>query len=62
MCVDAVDYVEKARDGETTIDDNTEDMFRSKSEPAMDMEEVVAETNVKDKSFYSYADYDVSTD
>ena len=28
----------------------------------MDMEEVVAETNVKDKSFYSYADYHVSTD
>ena len=62
VCVDALEYVEKARDGETTIDDNTEDMFRSKSEPAMDMEEVVAETNVKDKSFYSYADYHVSTD
>lgn len=28
----------------------------------MDMEEVVAETNVKDKSFYSYADYQVSSD
>lgn len=78
VCVDALEYVEKARDGETTIDvpvqkycgadlkesyeNNTEDMFRSKSEPAMDMEEVVAETNVKDKSFYSYADYHVSTD
>lgn len=78
VCVDALEYVEKASDGETTIDvpvqkycgadlkesyeNNTEDMFRSKSEPAMDMEEVVAETNVKDKSFYSYADYHVSTD
>ena len=62
VCVDALEYVEKARNGETTIDDNTEDMFRSKSEPAMDMEEVVAETNVKDKSFYSYADYHVSSD
>ena len=78
VCVDALEYVEKARDGETTIDvpvqkycgaelkesyeNNTEDMYRSKSEPVMDMEEVVAETNVKDKSFYSYADYHVSTD
>lgn len=78
VCVDVLEYVEKARDGETTIDmpvkkycgadlkesheNNTEDMYRSKSEPAMDMEEVVAETNVKDKSFYSYADYHVSTD
>ena len=78
VCVDALEYVEKARDGETTIDvpvqkycgadlkesheNNTEDMYRSKSEPAMNMEEVVAETNVKDKSFYSYADYHVSTD
>lgn len=40
----------------------TEEMYGSKSEPAMDMEEVVAETNVKDKSFYSYADYQVSSD
>lgn len=78
VCVDALEYVEKARDGETTIDvpvqkyggadlkesheNNTEDMYRSKSEPAMNMEEVVVETNVKDKSFYSYADYHVSTD
>ena len=28
----------------------------------MDMEEVVTETNVKDKSFYSYADYVASSD
>ena len=78
VSVDALEYVEKARDGETTIDvpvqkycgadlkesyeNNTEDMYHSKSEPVMDMEEVVAETNVKDKSFYSYADYHVSTD
>ena len=78
VCVDALEYVEKARDGETTIDvpvqkycgadlkesyeNNTDDMYRSKSEPAMDMEVVVAETNVKDKSFYSYADYHVRTD
>ena len=78
VCVDALEYVEKASDCETTIDvpvqkyggadlkesheNNTEDMYRSKSEPAMNMEEVVAETNVKDKSFYSYADYHVSTD
>lgn len=45
-----------------SYENNTEDMYRSKSEPVMDMEEVVAETNVKDKSFYSYADYHVSTD
>lgn len=78
VCVDALEYIEKARDGETTIDvpvqkycgadlkesyeNNTEDMYRSNSEPAMDMEEVVTETNVKDKSFYSYADYHVSSD
>lgn len=43
-------------------ENNTEDMYRSNSEPAMDMEEVVTETNVKDKSFYSYADYHVSSD
>ena len=78
VCVVDLEYVGKAGDGETYPDvpeqkyrgadlkesheNNTEDMYRSKSEPAMDMEEVVAETNVKDKSFYSYADYHVSTD
>lgn len=78
VCVVDLEYVGKAGDGETYPDvpeqkyrgadlkesheNNTEDMYRSKSEPVMDMEEVVAETNVKDKSFYSYADYHVSTD
>ena len=78
VCVVDLEYVGKAGDGETYPDvpeqkyrgadlkesheNNTEDMYRSKSEPAMDKEEVVAETNVKDKSFYSYADYHVSTD
>ena len=78
VCVADLEYVGKAGDGETypdvpvqkycgaelkeSYENNTEDMYRSKSEPVMDMEEVVAETNVKDKSFYSYADYHVSTD
>lgn len=78
VCVDALEYVEKARDGETTTDvplqkyrgDNlkelyenyTEEMYRSKSESAMGMEAVVAGMNVKDKSFYSYADYHVGSD
>ena len=78
VCVVDLEYVGKAGDGETYPDvpeqkyrgadlkesheNNTEDMYRSKSEPVMDMEEVVAETNVKDKSFYSYADYQVSSD
>ena len=78
VCVVDLEYVGKAGDGETYPDvpeqkyrgadlkesheNNTEDMYRSKSEPVMDMEEVVAETNVKDKSFYSYADYQVSYD
>ena len=78
VCVVDLEYVGKAGDGETYPDvpeqkyrgadlkesheNNTEDMYHSKSEPVMDMEEVVAETNVKDKSFYSYADYQVSSD
>lgn len=37
-------------------------MYGCKSEPAIGMEEVVAEMNVEDKSFYSYADYAVSSD
>ena len=78
MCVADLEYVGKAGDGETYSDvpeqkyrgndlkesyeNFTEEMYGSKSEPVMDMEEVVAETNVKDKSFYSYADYQVSSD
>lgn len=78
MCVADLEYVGKAGDGETypdvpeqkyrgndlkeSYENFTEEMYGSKSEPAMDMEEVVAETNVKDKSFYSYADYQVSSD
>ena len=78
VCVADLEYVGKAGDGETypdvpvqkycgaelkeSYENNTEDMYRNKSEPVMDMEEVVAETNVKDKSFYSYADYHVSSD
>lgn len=78
VCVADLEYVGKAGDGETYSDvpeqkyrgndlkesyeNFTEEMYRSNSEPAMDMEEVVAETNIKDKSFYSYADYHVSTD
>ena len=78
VCVADLEYVGKAGDGETypdvpeqkyrgndlkeSYENFTEEMYGSKSEPAMDMEEVVAETNVKDKSFYSYADYQVSSD
>ena len=78
MCVDDLEYVGKAGDGYTSTDvplqkyhgdalkesyeNYTEEMYGSKSEPAMGMEEVVAETNVKDKSFYSYADYHVDSD
>ena len=78
VCVVDLEYVGKAGDGETypdvpeqkyrgndlkeSYENFTEEMYGSKSEPAMDMEEVVAETNVKDKSFYSYADYQVSSD
>ena len=78
VCVADLEYVGKAGDGETypdvpeqkyrgndlkeSYENFTEEMYGSKSEPAMDMEEVVTETNVKDKSFYSYADYQVSSD
>lgn len=78
VCVDALEYVEKARDDENypdvpvqkyrgddlkeSCENYTEKMYGSKSEPAMGMEEVVAETNIEDKSFYSYVDYHVSTD
>lgn len=78
VCVADLEYVGKAGDGENypdvpeqkyrgndlkeSYENFTEEMYGSKSEPAMDMEEVVAETNVKDKSFYSYADYQVSSD
>lgn len=78
VCVDALEYVEKTGDGETSTDvpvqkyrgddlkesyeNYIEEMYRSKSESAMGMEEVVAKTNVKDKSFYSNTDYHVSSD
>lgn len=78
VCVADLEYVGKAGDGENypdvseqkyrgndlkeSYENFTEEMYGSKSEPVMDMEEVVAETKVKDKSFYSYADYHVSTD
>ena len=48
--------------GEELYENNIEEAHSSKLKSTISMEEVVAETNVKDKSFYSYADYHVSTD
>ena len=44
-------------DGKELHENNTEEAHSSKLKSTVNMEEVVAEINVKDKSFYSYADY-----
>ena len=44
-------------DGKESYENNTEEAYSSKLKSTVNMEEVVAEINVKDKSFYSYADY-----
>ncbi len=78
VCVDALEYVEKARDGETTTDvplqkyrgDNlkelyenyTEEMYRSKLKSTVSMDKLPVETITESNSFYSYPDYAVSSD
>lgn len=49
-------------DGKESYENNTEEAHSSKLKSTVSMEEVVAEINVKDKSFYSYADYVASSD
>ena len=48
--------------GEESYEKNTEEAHSSKLKSTISMEDVVAEINVKDKSFYSYADYVASSD
>ena len=48
--------------GEESYKNNTEEAHSSKLKSTISMEDVVVEINVKDKSFYSYADYVVSSD
>lgn len=48
--------------GEESYENNTEEAHSSKLKSTISMEDVVVEINVKDKSFYSYADYVVSSD
>lgn len=47
---------------EESYENNTEEAHSSKLKSTVSMEDVVAEINVKDKSFYSYADYVASSD
>ena len=76
VCVDALEYVEKARDGETTIDvpvqkycgadlkesyeNNTEEAHSCKLESIVSMDKLPVETITESNSFYSYPDYAVS--
>lgn len=78
VCVDALEYVEKARDGETTIDvpvqkycgadlkesyeNNTEEAHSSKLKSTVSMDKLPVETITESNSFYSYPDYAVSSD
>ena len=78
MCVDALEYVEKARNGETTIDvpaqkycgadlkesyeNNTEEAHSSKLKSTVSMDKLPVETITESNSFYSYPDYAVSSD
>ena len=78
VCVDALEYVEKARDGETTIDvpvqkycgadlkesyeNNTEEAHSCKLESTVSMDKLPVETITESNSFYSYPDYAVSSD
>lgn len=48
--------------GEESYEKNTEEAHSSKLKSTISMEDVVTEINVKDKSFYSYADYVASSD
>ena len=73
VCVDALEYVEKARDGETTIDvpvqkycgadlkesyeNNREEAHSCKLESTVSMDKLPVETITESNSFYSYADY-----
>lgn len=49
-------------DGKELHENNTEEVHSSKLKSTVNMEEVVAEIIVKDKSFYSYEDYVASPD
>ena len=78
VCVDALEYVEKARNGETTIDvpaqkycgadlkesyeNNTEEAHSSKLKSTVSMDKLPVETITESNSFYSYPDYAVSSD
>ena len=78
VCVDALEYVEKARDGETTIDvpvqkycgadlkesyeNNTEEAHSSKLKSTVSMDKLPVVTITESNSFYSYPDYAVSSD
>ena len=78
VCVDVLEYVEKARDGETTIDvpvqkycgadlkesyeNNTEEAHSSKLKSTVSMDKLPVVTITESNSFYSYPDYAVSSD
>ena len=78
VCVDALEYVEKARNGETTIDvpvqkycgadlkelyeNNTEEAHSSKLKSTVSMDKLPVMTITESNSFYSYPDYAVSSD
>ena len=78
VCVDALEYVEKARNGETTIDvpvqkycgadlkelyeNNTEEAHSSKLKSTVSMDKLPVVTITESNSFYSYPDYAVSSD
>ena len=78
VCVDALEYIEKARDGETTIDvpvqkycgadlkesyeNNTEEAHSSKLKSTVSMDKLPVVTITESNSFYSYPDYAVSSD
>ena len=78
VCVDALEYVEKARNGETTIDvpvqkycgadlkesyeNNTEEAHSSKLKSTVSMDKLPVDTITESNSFYSYPDYAVSSD
>ncbi len=78
VCVDALEYVKKARNGETTIDvpvqkycgadlkesyeNNTEEAHSSKLKSTVSMDKLPVDTITESNSFYSYPDYAVSSD
>ena len=78
VCVDALEDVEKARDGETTIDvpvqecreddgnesyeSYTEEVYSGKAKSIVSMEKMPVETITESNSFYSYADYVACSD